>query len=613
MTNVAQMVDVSTSPSSIAKLRALMSGLWPSVLLYSALLVAAILALKLPGATDYVGADNDDGMRLVEVRDFLNGQGWFDLMQYRMGLGEGSLMHWSRLIDLPIATLIRFFDFFLPQERAEALALAVWPLSLTVPSLWAMGLAGRRVGGAFGMHVALGLTAFLLIPSNRFLPGAIDHHNVQFALVAIMTAMLLDEDHRPLSYAVAGLAAATAIAIGVETTPFVAAVCIVVAVSWAWEGEPFAHAAKAFGLALALSISLFFFGTVPPRLYSTVTCDNLSLGYYSLAALGGGLLLFAATFASRGSRLLRFVALGGIGALVLAAAVTIAPQCLHNPLADLDPLLVKLWLDGVQEAQSILSLNRQDPFTLGFYYATGVFALATCVFRLVYGDRVRVHLVLLFLLTVSWAIAAFQVRGTMFSNLLAILPLTLLIIDMRRISASDSDDVAAAFCYLSTVVMSVATVWGLAGGLIGMQVENGESILQAAPAKPSCSSKSSLAPLTDVPAGLVVAPSDVGVSILRFTENRILAAPYHRNQGGMLTEMHIGLAEPQEAEAFLKGNGVTVLAFCADNPQTRELAKMKPDGLYAQLAKGVVPAYLKPMPTPEGAPVRFFRYVPTGS
>ncbi|SEH55338.1 hypothetical protein SAMN05216228_1002294 [Rhizobium tibeticum] len=613
MTNVAQTVDVSTSPSSIAKLRALMSGLWPSVLLYSALLVAAILALKLPGATDYVGADNDDGMRLVEVRDFLSGQGWFDLMQYRMGLGEGTLMHWSRLIDLPIATLIRFFDFFLPHGRAEALALAVWPLSLTVPSLWAMGLAGRRVGGEFGMHVALGLTAFLLIPSNRFLPGAIDHHNVQFALVAIMAAMLLDEDHRALSYAAAGLAAATAIAIGVETTPLVAAVCIVVAVSWAWEGEPFAHAAKAFGLALALSISLFFVGTVPPRLYSAVTCDNLSLGYYSLAAIGGGLLLVAATFASRGRRLLRFVALGGIGALVLVSVITIAPQCLHNPLADLDPLLVKLWLDGVQEAQSILALNRQDPFTLGFYYATGVFALATCVFRLVYGDRVRVHLVLLFLLTVSWVIAAFQVRGTMFANLLAIPPLTLLIIDMRRISASDSDDVAAAFCYLSTVLMSVATVWGLAGGLIGMQVENGESILKAAPAKPSCSSKSSLAPLTDVPVGLVVAPSDVGVSILRFTENRILAAPYHRNQGGMLTEMHIGLSEPQEAEAFLKGAGVTVLAFCADNPQTRELAKIKPDGLYAQLAKGVVPAYLKPMPTPEGAPVRFFRYVPTGS
>ena len=27
----------------------------------------------------------DDAMRLVEVRDFLAGQGWFDLTQYRLG------------------------------------------------------------------------------------------------------------------------------------------------------------------------------------------------------------------------------------------------------------------------------------------------------------------------------------------------------------------------------------------------------------------------------------------------------------------------------------------------------------------------------------------------
>ncbi|WP_051321000.1 hypothetical protein [Rhizobium mesoamericanum] len=609
MRKAAQMVDDPTSASSITTLRIAATRLWPSVLIYSVLLIVAILALKLPGATDYVGWDNDDSMRLVEVRDLLNGQGWFDLMQYRMGLGDGTLMHWSRVIDLPIATLIRFFSLFFPQERAEALALAVWPLSLTIPSLWAMGLAGRRLDGTLGMHVALGLATLLLVTSNRFLPGAIDHHNAQFALVAIMSAMLLDESHRPVNYAAAGLAAATAIAIGVETTPFVAAVCIVVAISWAWEGEPFARAAKAFGLALALSISLFFFGTVPPRLYSAVTCDNLSLGYYSLAAIGGVLLLLFA--GSPASRSMRFASLAVIGAVVLATAVTIAPQCLHSPLADIDPVLVRLWLGGVQEAQSIFGANRQDTFTIGFFYATGVFAIAVCAFRLIYGDRVRVHLILLFLLTVSWAIAAVQVRGAMFSNLLAAFPLTLLIVDMRRISVSDGEDVAAAFCYVSTVLMSVAAVWGLGGYAIGMQANNGDGIGQAP--KTSCSSKTSLAPLAAMPSGLVAAPSDMGVSILRFTDNRILAAPYHRNQGGMLTEIHIGLASSQEADALLKEAGVSILAFCANNPQTRELATIKPDGLYGQLEKGVVPAYLKPMPAPEGAPVRFFRYVPSGS
>ncbi|WP_160007304.1 hypothetical protein [Rhizobium sp. 18055] len=614
MATVAPMIGETTSMSVRQRLQTAMARLWPSVIGYSLLLMIAIVALKIPDAKDYVGADNDDGMRLVEVRDFLNGQGWFDLMQYRMGLGQGTLMHWSRLIDLPIATLIRFFGLFLAPQRAEAAALLIWPFSLIIPSLWGMGLAGRRVGGVFGMHIALGLASFLLVTSNRFLPGSIDHHNAQFALVAIMTAMLLDEDHKPLSYAIAAFCAALAIAIGAETTPFVAGVCLVVSLAWAWDGETFAPAAKAFGLTLALSISLFFFGTVPPRLYASVTCDNLSLGYYSLAAIGGGLLLFAAAFASRASRLVRFGALAGVGAAVLASALIIAPQCLHNPLADLDPMLIELWLNKVQEAQSIFVANRDDPYTTGFFYATGVFAIAVCLFRLVYADRVRIHLILLFLLLISWSIAAIQIRGAMFSNLLAVFPLALLIIDIRRVSNADSDNGAAALSYILTVLLSVAAVWGLVGGFIGAHLNSSLAAAQAqAKDKPSCASREMIAPLAALPPGLVAAPSEMGVSILRFTDNRILAAPYHRNQGGMLTEMHIGLADPAEAEAFLRGTGVTVLAFCKDFSQTLQIAKLKPDGLYAQLEKGDVPSYLKPLPKPDGAPVQFFRYVPSGS
>ncbi len=222
------------------------------------------MLVKLIGAKDYVGPDNDDGMRLVEVRDFLAGQGWFDLMQYRLGV-DGTLMHWSRLIDLPIAALIKFFGLFLAGEQAEAVALAIWPVSLIIPLMLAMAIAGRRIGGTPAMHMSLAMTALGVWTSGRFMPGAIDHHNAQIGLVAMMTAMLLDEEHRAWSYVVAGLMAALAIAIGAETTPFVAAVCIVVALHWALEGEAFRNAAKAFGLTLALAISVLFFSTIPPR------------------------------------------------------------------------------------------------------------------------------------------------------------------------------------------------------------------------------------------------------------------------------------------------------------------------------------------------------------
>src|SRR5215213_9756514 len=72
----------------------------------------------------------DDAMRLVQVRDLLAGQGWFDLTQYRLNPPDGVAMHWSRLIDVPIAALIRAGTMVLPQAMAEGVATILWPTVL---------------------------------------------------------------------------------------------------------------------------------------------------------------------------------------------------------------------------------------------------------------------------------------------------------------------------------------------------------------------------------------------------------------------------------------------------------------------------------------------------
>ncbi len=48
-------------------------------------------------------ADSDDAMQLVEVRNFLAGQNWFDLNVARLDPPQGVFMHWSRFIDAPLA------------------------------------------------------------------------------------------------------------------------------------------------------------------------------------------------------------------------------------------------------------------------------------------------------------------------------------------------------------------------------------------------------------------------------------------------------------------------------------------------------------------------------
>ena len=75
------------------------------VLLSLAVITSLTIVSLLSGSFGRIGGDGDDVMRLVQVRELLEGKGWFDLGQPRLGPEGGTLMHWSRLVDLPIAAL----------------------------------------------------------------------------------------------------------------------------------------------------------------------------------------------------------------------------------------------------------------------------------------------------------------------------------------------------------------------------------------------------------------------------------------------------------------------------------------------------------------------------
>src|SRR5436305_140468 len=69
--------------------------------------------------------DTDDNMRIMQVRGLLHGQGWYDLRNYRMNPPYGANIHWSRLVDLPIAGLILTLRPFLGGAAAERYAVAL--------------------------------------------------------------------------------------------------------------------------------------------------------------------------------------------------------------------------------------------------------------------------------------------------------------------------------------------------------------------------------------------------------------------------------------------------------------------------------------------------------
>jgi hypothetical protein len=195
----------------------------------------------------FVRQDPDSLMRLVQVRDLLAGQGWFDLMQYRIDPPDGALMHWSRLIDAPIAALIVLGDLF---GIGEPFALVAWPLLLLLGLMAGIMLSATALAGRAAAVPALILSLVFLDPVLFYLPNDIDHHNAQYALRALMLAAALRLDSRPALGAALGGGLALMLAIGLEMLPYVAVFSTVVAVRWALKtlnSESAAYFGVAFG------------------------------------------------------------------------------------------------------------------------------------------------------------------------------------------------------------------------------------------------------------------------------------------------------------------------------------------------------------------------------
>src|SRR5258708_5838822 len=117
--------------------------------------IATVAAQMVAGLGRGNDMSTDDAMRLVEVRDLLAGQGWFDLTQYRLNPPDGVVMHWSRLIDLPLAMLIRAGETVLPSAIAERVAATIWPAALLLIFLAGVARLAHELARVAAARLAL--------------------------------------------------------------------------------------------------------------------------------------------------------------------------------------------------------------------------------------------------------------------------------------------------------------------------------------------------------------------------------------------------------------------------------------------------------------------------
>ncbi len=558
----------------------------------------------------------DDAMRLVQVRDLLGGQGWFDLTQYRLG-PAGIEMHWSRLVDAPIAGLILALTPLLGPAAAETAAIYAWPLILLGPPLAATAAAGRTLAGTPGLWVAPLLMALQLSQSGRFIPGMVDHHNLQVAILVVAIALAAVATRRPRAAVGVGAAMATSLAVGVEFVPVIAALALCAGLGWVVDGP--ASRRQIIGLTAGFSavLAALFVLTAPASAWRGGFCDALGLDLALPALAGAGLLGLGAAFgpafgpaASAGARL---AILAVAGAAAAAMALAVVPACLADPLAGIDPFLREHWLDRVSEAGSWAALLRDSPHTELPILGAALLATAASAVMFVREPAERwLWAMLGGAILLSVALAFWQQRAGTVLPPLSALPVAILGVRLY-LSARARDSLPRALGAIAFVFVATPTIWALVRPAPGPPAETGIAAAGET-ARPlsmtdlwSCYRPEELAVLADLPPGLVSASSNLGAHILLAGPHRVLSAPYHRNTLGMTEQLRIALADDAGAERRLRELGVAHVVTCARDGEYQDRGR---DGFAYRLARGTVPAFLERTATGPGGIVTVYRLRP---
>lgn len=583
---------------------------WRRDLAWALIAALVVLAINAGGgfrAMTEGNGDNDSLLRLVQIRDLMAGQGWFDMHQYRMGPEGGFIIHWSRLVDAPLAMLIKGAETFgLSASAAERFAKIVWPTLTYAVTTFFIVRAARRFGGDSVGLPAVVITAAGLFFLAAYEPGNIDHHNVQLMLVAAsLHFLLIAPDWRP-GATLSGCCAALTLAVGMETAPLVAVIGLCVAGVFFFRGGREAETASSFGLGFAGISAAVFISTIGPSAWSVATCDAFSVVQFALAAVAGlGLALIAWIPSLRSSRSARLTALGLLGIVGAATTILFFPQCLRSPFADLDPRLRTLWLDNVSEAQSLFQLARENPTSVFGAYLTPLIALVLLLRRLLRGDRRREVWIVAVLLAAAFAISVWQVRGANFSIALAFIPLSAWVAGWRRYAAA-RPSAKATTAMLAAWLISLNGVWSVSAATISM-LTDGEASPIAGSISYTCERPSDYTTLAEQPATTVLAVSNLGSPILVYTEHRALAGPYHRNIAGNLLVLDAFLGSTMAAGKILRGQRVGLVALCRADAETINLSKVAPDGFLASLTRDQLPSWLEPVPGTTGKPLELYR------
>jgi hypothetical protein len=519
-----------------------------------------------------IASDNDDLMRLVEVRDWLGGQAWFDTRQYRVLPPNGISMHWSRYVDAGIAAILVPASWVMPMPQAELLTVVVWPSLLACLMILLIGFGTNRL---FGPVAALGaLVVFLTWSKLRgeFTPPRIDHHNLQMLLATAAVFCAALPGRALLRGGLAGLATAFSLAIGLEMLPVLALVPAWMALRHAFDQPQTSGWLIGFGLSLGLGALGLMAGQTPVSDWATMRCDALAPPVLALAATGIVATLVPVLLANilRGP-LVRIATMAMLTAAGLWLAAPILSPCLAGPYADVPPEVRTLIESRMVEALSAVEMVKVRPDILLRTLMPAVVILllafaATVVMwsRLQPAQRSALALAHLVALA-GLAVSLHQVRAA--TLMVPALPVLAGVLVHAFLQLPRNSILRLP----AVVILALATPTAVEelGTRIIRQMQSttgfGTAALSDRIRPGTCRSEAAMAELAALPPSTLFSNLNLGTTILAYTPHSVTSAPYHRSPEAFWNGI-AGLESEANLRTVVAASRADYVVLCAAEP-----------------------------------------------
>jgi hypothetical protein len=548
--------------------------------------------------------DTDDNMRIMQVRAWLHGQGWYDLRQHRLNPPIGFNIHWSRLVDLPIAGLILGLRPFLGGPGAERWAVAIAPLLPYLLLLFSLALTARRLLGPTVYPLTFLALFFAASTNGMFQPERIDHHGWQLALLALGISAIADP-HRVRGGLTLGISSALSLAIGLEMLIYLAIAGATIVLFWVDDAEE-RERLRAYAVSLGGGTALAFLVFASNDNWNAV-CDALSPVWLSDALLGSAL-MFALAWVSPGDWKRRLVFAAAAGIIVAAFHALTWPHCLQR-LEGVSPEVERLWLSHVKEARPVYRHGWRIATLIVALPITGAIGWGLTIWmrrrdrelvRRVIGAAVPGLVASLLLL---W-----QTRTGPASQMMAVVGCAAIIwFVLPRFWTSENSIVRIFGAALIFIIGAGAAVPSMLNFIPEAKATPRD--LQIGKANRLCGSMWGLRPVALQPRGVVFTFVDLGPRLITVTHHDAIAGPYHRNGQQIADVMNFWRGSPEQAHALATEYRANYVLSCPNSSTTTIFMSEAPKGFYAQLQKGRVPGWLAPVVLPMDSPYRMWRVV----